>query len=256
MVDHFELKKLAEAAPEGPWFGPEYASGTSYVFDVDLGTLLHYESIESEQDACLRYVAAANPSAVLALIAENDRLKTLRSKTERELAQELEVWRHGPSCWNCGDTGDVHDIVGEWRGKCDCFAAQLIDVTQERDQLRAEIAGLKTGYEAYEQVNAGLKAEVGALRQIISDSATSCGAAVSVECTLDFMKHLPVEIFSVISKLRNALAECADSLHGEMLQKFGGQLPDDMHPVTRREYDRDMAEVAGYRAAMGKGEQS
>ena len=165
MVDHFELKKLAEAAPEGPWFGPEYAPGTSYVFDVDLGALLHYESIESEQDACLRYVAAANPVAVLVLIAENDRLKTLRSKTERELAQELEVWQHGPSCWNCGDTGDVHGIVGEWRGKCDCFAAQLIDATQERDQLRAEIAGLKTGYEAYEQVNAGLKAECEVLRK-------------------------------------------------------------------------------------------
>lgn len=56
--------------------------------------------------------------------------------------------------------------------------------------------------------------------------------------------------------MRKALDECADSLHSEMLQKFGGQLPDDMHPVTRREYDRDMAEVAGYRAAMGKGEQS
>ena len=165
MVDHFELKKLAEAAPEGPWFGPEYASGTSYVFDVDLGTLLHYQGIDTEKNACLRYVAAANPAAVLALIAENDRLKTLRSKTERELAQELEVWRHGPSCWNCGDTGDVHDIVGEWRGKCDCFAAQLIDATQERDQLRAEIAGLKTGYEAYEQVNAGLKAECEVLRK-------------------------------------------------------------------------------------------
>ncbi|WP_052673013.1 hypothetical protein [Pseudomonas sp. ES3-33] len=70
MSDHSELKKLAEAAPEGPWFGPEYAPGTSYVFDVDLGTLLAYESIDSEKDACLRYVAAANPAAVLALIAE------------------------------------------------------------------------------------------------------------------------------------------------------------------------------------------
>lgn len=56
--------------------------------------------------------------------------------------------------------------------------------------------------------------------------------------------------------LRNALTDCSDSLHGEMLQKFGGQLPDDMHPVTRREYDRDMGEVAGYRVALGKGEQS
>ena len=88
----------------------------------------------------------------------------------------------------------------------------------ERDQLRAENAGLRTGYEAYERVNAELKAEV--------------------------------------EKLRDALMECTDSLQGEMLQKFGGQLPEDMHPVTRREYDRDIAEVSGYRAALGQGEQS
>ncbi|WP_025126454.1 hypothetical protein [Pseudomonas sp. PH1b] len=55
--------------------------------------------------------------------------------------------------------------------------------------------------------------------------------------------------------LRKALSECADSLHGEMLQKFAGQQPEDMHPVTRRDYDRDMAELAGYRTALGKGEQ-
>ena len=74
----------------------------------------------------------------LELLAENERLKTLRSTTERDLAQELEVWKHGPSCWNCGDTGDVHDKVGEWRGQCDCNAAKLIDVSSERDRLRAE----------------------------------------------------------------------------------------------------------------------
>ena len=156
-------------------------------------------------------------------------------------------------------TRDAKDLQGHNDHLIELLEARgrlMLGVEIERDQLRAEVAGLKTGYEAYERVNAELKAEVGALRQIISDSATSCGAAVSVECTLDFMKHLPVEIFSVISKLRNALAECADSLHGEMLQKFGGQLPDDMHPVTRREYDRDMAEVAGYRVALGRGEQS
>jgi hypothetical protein len=165
MSDYSELKRLAEAAPEGPWFGPEYAPGTSCVFDVDLGTLLAYESIDSEKDACLRYVAAANPAAVLALIAENERLKTLRSKTERELVQELEVWRHGPSCWSCGDTGDVHDMVGEWLGQCDCNAAKLIDVASERDQLKAENAGLKTGYEAYERVNAELRGEIEDLRK-------------------------------------------------------------------------------------------
>ena len=34
----------------------------------------------------------------------------------------------------------------------------------ERDNLKAEVAGLRTGYEAYEQVNADLKAEVERLR--------------------------------------------------------------------------------------------
>ncbi|SDS34315.1 hypothetical protein [Pseudomonas sp. bs2935] len=38
------------------------------------------------------------------------------------------------------------------------------DAWTERDQLRAEVAGLKTGYEAYERVNAELKAENEALR--------------------------------------------------------------------------------------------
>jgi len=35
----------------------------------------------------------------------------------------------------------------------------------ERDRLSAEVAGLRTGYEAYEHVNAGLKAEVEVLRK-------------------------------------------------------------------------------------------
>ncbi|WP_077046662.1 hypothetical protein [Pseudomonas sp. KK4] len=79
----------------------------------------------------------------LELLAENERLRTLRSTTERDLAQELEVWKHGPSCWNCGDTGDVYDMVGEWRGQCDCNAAKLIDVSSERDQLKAENEALR-----------------------------------------------------------------------------------------------------------------
>lgn len=37
---------------------------------------------------------------------------------------------------------------------------------QEVEALRAEISGLKTGYEAYERVNAELKAEVEGLRKL------------------------------------------------------------------------------------------
>ncbi|WP_339545135.1 hypothetical protein [Pseudomonas sp. RA_35y_Pfl2_P32] len=89
MTDYTELKRLAEAAPEGPWFGPEYAPGTSYVFDVDLGTLPHYESIDTEQDACLRYVAAANPAVVLALITENENLVAWREGLLKERAAHI-----------------------------------------------------------------------------------------------------------------------------------------------------------------------
>lgn len=56
-----------------------------------------------------------------------------------------------------------------------------------------------------------------------------------------------------IDELRKALAECTASLEGEVLQKFHGQKPEDMHPVTRREYDRDMAEINGYKALSKEG---
>ena len=36
------------------------------------------------------------------------------------------------------------------------------------DQLKAESAGLRTGYQAYEEVNAGLKAEIDALRKSLA----------------------------------------------------------------------------------------
>ena len=53
-----------------------------------------------------------------------------------------------------------------------------------------------------------------------------------------------------VGALRKAFGECIQSLHDEMLQSYGGQKPNDMHPVTRRNYDRDMAEIAEYRAAL------
>ena len=233
MADHSELKRLAESLNRaieqaehkpGQWaeaaqsMGGICCAGEPFQIGKPWAKEEPWAHFSYKRDSWLAVAAVNALPQLMALIVENERLKTLRSKTERELAQELEVWRHGPSCWNCGDTGDVHDIVGEWRGKCDCFAAQLIDATQERDQLRAENAGLKTGYEAYEQVNAGLKAELKALRL--------------------------------------SLETCADELEGQVIQCYHGQPVEDMHPVTRRSYDRDMACVTEARAAVGQGEQS
>ena len=108
----------------------------------------------------------ATPEAVLALIAENE-----------------ELGRYLCTCRDCGGEGALH--TGDWHsyspmeppepvmekcGECDGTGLigeiqDLYQVITERDQLRAEIAGLKTGYEAYERVNAELKAEVEKLRK-------------------------------------------------------------------------------------------
>lgn len=75
------------------------------------------------------FEAVATPSSVLALIAESERLKV-----------------------------DLKSVVRLNNENADLFK-------EKNDQLRAEVAGLKTGYEAYERVNAELKAEVEALRK-------------------------------------------------------------------------------------------
>ncbi|UBM23319.1 ead/Ea22-like family protein [Pseudomonas sp. p1(2021b)] len=129
-----ELKELAEAAGSDEW----YAAGDLRYCDDKTGEThgLHHDDS--------RFIAAASPATVLALLAEVERLAISRSKKERELEQELETWRHGPFCWTCGDTGDVHDITGEWRGECDCLSAQLINANRERDQFKAENEALRS----------------------------------------------------------------------------------------------------------------
>lgn len=113
MKDYSELKVLAQAAPKGPWFGPEYAPGTRYVFDVDLGTLLHYESIDTEQDDCLRYVAAANPAAVLALIAEVEALRKNRTDWQSEcLKRGFEYVRESDDHYVLADVPEMAELLG------------------------------------------------------------------------------------------------------------------------------------------------
>lgn len=113
------------------------------------------------------YARLAHPSNVLALIEHNELLTARLCE-----------------CKSCGGEGDLHS--GDWHhyghmeppepvmekcGGCDGTGLlgevqDLYQVITERDQLRAEISGLKTGYEAYERVNAELKAEVEALRKL------------------------------------------------------------------------------------------
>lgn len=100
------------------------------------------------------FEAVATPAAVLALIAENDSTrKHWQNESNNVQALMAEVLRLNAECEHA-------KLIGRIAYNFDGYKAVL----DERDQLRAEIAGLKTGYQAYERVNAELKAEVGALR--------------------------------------------------------------------------------------------
>ena len=76
MSDYSELKALAEAAPPGPWYPPGECEHQGMVFDCDGWPLLCSTGINSERDACVAYTAAANPTAILALIKEVERLNS------------------------------------------------------------------------------------------------------------------------------------------------------------------------------------
>lgn len=163
-----DLAALAKAATPGPWVTDgDHVNEHGYVLYSYVasgrrsggriaGAFANCLVKTDEQcRANAAFIAAANPKAVLVLIAENDRLRDL-AQTEIDNASES----------------------------------------------AKEVAGARMTLYALEQETDRLKAENETLRKIISDSATSCGAAVSVDCSLDFMGDLPNEISSVITKLR------------------------------------------------------
>ena len=203
MTDYTELKRLAEAAPEGPWFGPEYAPGTSYVFDVDLGTLLEYQSIDSEKDACLRYVAAANPAAVLALVAENERLTKQWGDRPAYRTPEYEskrdaMWRRAhmvatskgydhinmaiaaapiacADCMGCGGEWQGDDVPNSVCETCNGSRGKALEA--ERDQLKAENEALRNAFRPllahWDDLKAGESINVDAARSALGQGEQS-----------------------------------------------------------------------------------
>lgn len=131
MTDYTELKRLAEAA--------------------------QYENCEFQHElvaATKAFFVGCIPEQILALIAENDSTrKHWQNESNNVQALMAEVLRLNAECEHA-------KLIGRIAYNFDGYKAVL----DERDQLRAEVAGLKTGYEAYKRVNAELKAENEELR--------------------------------------------------------------------------------------------
>ena len=143
MTDHSELKRLAEAATPGPWY---QHGGIMQVLSHDCETVC--ETFEDDGECPdAQFIAAANPAAVLALIAENEQLAKTADCWDRLNVQNKALSDSFRAERDQAEQ-DYKDVVG---------TIELRDI--EISKLRAEVAGLRTGYEAYEQVNAELKAE-------------------------------------------------------------------------------------------------
>lgn len=68
-----------------------------------------------------------------------------------ELERELEVWRSGPVCWSCGDSGQVHSLDGEWRGECNCQGAvdarTIAALEGQVKVLQSDVNSWQSGYD-------------------------------------------------------------------------------------------------------------
>lgn len=113
MTDIQKLKALAEAAPTGPWECENDSlyfkddGYTRHLLDADSGSDVE----EDAYYAALKFIAAANPAAVLELIAEIDRL------------EERNVY---------------------WIDQANTIARDRNSIRTQRDQLKAENEALVT----------------------------------------------------------------------------------------------------------------
>ncbi|WP_203303320.1 hypothetical protein [Pseudomonas weihenstephanensis] len=172
MGDHSELRRLAEACGDLNWrtiqeSWCEWAIRDDHAYIATMRT----KSAKNpgpcvEREAKAKFICAMTPAAVLALIAEVDNLEHQSAaliKTARQanqLSSDILDERNQARI-EVNRLAIREDVL---ENLCDARFRINLDLETERDQLKAEIAGLKTGYEAYEQVNAGLKAEVEVLR--------------------------------------------------------------------------------------------
>lgn len=110
------------------------------------------------------------------LKAENDALKGPHDWLAEDLIKELVD--NAQAIQENADDGEEDRFVIVLLASASRIRRQEANI----DQLRAEVAGLKAGYEAYERVNAELKAEVERLDKLLIDASGTLRKASSWIC--------------------------------------------------------------------------
>ncbi|MFU3458075.1 hypothetical protein ACM7KX_30010 [Pseudomonas aeruginosa] len=133
MSDHAELRRLAKAATPGPWTlyvpedyqGPEELPG--YGVECAEGRAIVWGALEPETgcqfDRDAEFIAAANPQAILKLIAEVEHLRKdaaryrwLRDSCTRQwdvMCRDIEIVINGDGAEDCEDLDGIIDAALE-----------------------------------------------------------------------------------------------------------------------------------------------
>lgn len=177
MSDNAKLKELAEALKRaieqaehkpGEWAGTAQSMGgiccpgVPFQIGKPWAKEEPWASFSYKRDSWLAVAAVNALPRLLGLIAEIERLQGCEDVL-RQLASHV-----GAGGYNAPEVDPetfARKIMDGINILNDPMAQLVIKKGEQIDQLRAEVAGLRTGYEAYERVNAELKAENEALRR-------------------------------------------------------------------------------------------
>ena len=166
MSDYSELKRLAEAATKcsGSMRVEKDYNGVHQVIGDGSWKILNvWNTPDGKSMQNAQFYAAASPTVVMSLIATID---VLRSDTESRCEWANEASAEIDRLQNIECERDQLKAENErLTAELDCPFRLARHSKRLVEQLRAEVAGLKTGYEAYERVNAELKAECEALHK-------------------------------------------------------------------------------------------
>ena len=149
-----ELKRLAEAATPGPWKVAEWTAGQR---SCEVMTCRHHRVVSDAIWLDAAYIAAANPAAVLSLIAEIERLKDLLIKRDREYRQEMASYRLKVQSQDEATFSAQRDLL----------RAQKDEIEQLRDQVN----GLTGTADRAEKERDELLAALKDAREMVSDWA-------------------------------------------------------------------------------------